>query len=145
MSNEQAVVVLNRLLAAEFESVVPRLAQAGPYVSLSTTNDRAEIDAILRDIQTHKRELTELILKLRGSPAPRRYATDTGGMHYVKLSHLMYEVIAGLRELIALYESSAGTTNNSEADALISRILDRYRKHLSTLDRIHGAPVSKTA
>ncbi|MBK8267319.1 MAG: hypothetical protein IPK83_03060 [Planctomycetes bacterium] len=138
MANERAIEVLNRLLAAEFESVAPRLAQADPYVSLPSSDDQAVVANMLRDVTTHERELTQMILSLRGAPVTRRFATDSGGMHYVRLSHLMPSVLANIKQLISLYESSAGTTGSREADGLISRILDNYRRHFAGLEELHA-------
>ena len=138
MANERAVEILNRLLLAEYESVAPRLAQADPYVSLPSSEDRAVVANMLRDVASHERELTGMILSLRGSPVTRRFSTDSGGMHYVRLSHLMPSVLANMKQLISLYESALGATGSREADALVSRILDNYRRHFAGLERLHA-------
>lgn len=138
MASEQTVNVLNRLLLAEYESLIPRLEQVDPYVSMLTADDRTQISRLLHDAQQHRRELSEMILKLRGAPIPPRYSTVTGGMHYVKLSHLMPEVLADLRNLISVYESAAGTTGDRDADALVSRVQHNYRLNLAALEKLQG-------
>jgi hypothetical protein len=138
MANERAVEILNRLLLAEYESVAPRLAQADPYVSLPSSEDRAVVANMLRDVTTHERDLTGMILSLRGAPVTRRFSTDSGAMHYVRLSTLMPSVLANMRQLISLYESAAGTTGSREADGMISRILDNYRRHYAALEKLHA-------
>jgi len=137
MSHQNAVDALNDLLAAEYESLIPRLAQADPYVSWPAADDRALIEQMLADVEAHKRDLTQLILKLRGSPVPPRYSTETGGLHYVQLSYLMPAVIQSVREMIAAYES-AGPTGSAEADALNARHLADYRRYLTHLEKLHG-------
>lgn len=138
MANEQAVNVLNRLLRAEYESLVPRLREADPFVSMESADDRRVIAGILRDVESHERDLSEMILRLRGAPASPRYSTDSGAIHYVTLAHLMPQILANLRQLIALYESSAGTTGDREADGLVSRILDNYRRGHAGLEKLHA-------
>ncbi|MBX3396201.1 MAG: hypothetical protein KF841_12630 [Phycisphaerae bacterium] len=145
MANDQSVNVLNRLLLAEYESVISRLEQVDPYVSMLTADDRSQISRLLRDAQQHRRELSEMILNLRGAPIPPRYSTVTGGMHYVRLSHLMPEVLADLRRLISVYESAAGTSGNRDADALISTIQQNYRRNLSALEKLQGLQPAKAS
>jgi len=140
MANERAVEILNRLLAAEYESIVPRLAEADPYVSLASSEDDAEIRGIGSDVKAHQRDLVQMIVKLRGAPMPPRYSTASGGVHYVRLSHLMPSVITNIRQLISIYESAAGATGHPDANLLVGAILDNYRRHLATLEKIHANP-----
>ena len=137
---QNAVSMLNDLLGAEFGSLIPRLAEASPFVTWRATEGQALIRRMLADAQTHQRELTLLILELRGAPNPPRYDADTGSLHYVKLSHLMPEVIESVRRLIAAYQS-AGPTGSAEADTLIARNLKTYQQHLTRLEKLHTGGV----
>ena len=129
--------MLNRVLAAEYESLLPRLKESDPWVSLNSADDGAELIATVRDAESNVRELNEMILDLRGAPVSRRAATASSSVHYVNLSYLMPAILADLRRLISIYESAAGTTGHRQADALLSRILENYRRHLAALDKIH--------
>jgi len=133
---KNAVDTLNDLLEEECRSLIPRLGEAAPFVTLQAADDQALIRRMLADAQTHQRELTQLILSLRGAPNPPRYDAETGGLHYVKLSYLIPEVIDSVRRLIAAYES-AGPTGSTEADALIARHLKAYQQHLAHLEKLH--------
>lgn len=146
MSNQSAVDTLNALLGAEFASLIPRLGEASPFVTWPAAEDQALLRRMITDAQTHQRDLTQLILKLRGSPNPPRFSSEAGGVHYVKLSYLMPEVIEGVRRLIAAYES-AGSTGSAEADSLIARQLADYQRHLAALERLHtgGAAMASKA
>jgi len=139
-----AVDTLNDLLGAEFVSLIPRLGEASPFVTWPATEDQALIRQMLADAQTHQRELTQLILALRGSPNPPRYDAEVGALHYVKLSYLMPEVIESVRRLIAAYES-AGPTGSAEADALIARHLKTYQQHLAHLEKLHTGGAATTS
>lgn len=139
-----AVDTLNDLLGAEFASLIPRLGEAAPFVTWPAAEDQALLCRMLADSQTHQRELTQLILKLRGSPNPPRYDVDTGGLHYVKLSHLVPEVIESLRRLIATYES-AGATGSADADTLIARHFKTYQQHLVRLEELHTGGAATTS
>lgn len=137
MPDQSSIDILNRLLAAEYESLVPRLAQADPFVSMPAAGDRAMLVRMAADSRAHERGLIELIIRLRGAPVPRRFAMQSGGVHYVGLSHLIPALIEDLRRLVAAYES-VGTSGVAEADALIGRFLDEHRRHLSILETMHG-------
>ena len=52
------------------------------------------------------------------------------------LSFLMPRVIANVRSLVQLYESSG--LRNSDAAALAIRILADHRRHLEQLEKIHS-------
>lgn len=134
---ERAVQTLNRLLAAEYGNLIQRLAEADPFVTGQSAADHAEAERMLEDIKRHQRELAQMIIRLRGAPVPPNYPTSLGGVHYLKLSYLMPQVIAGVRELVRLYEQ-AGTTGDPEADALVARILADHQRHLATLQRLHS-------
>ena len=132
-----AVDILNRLLIAEYGSLIHRLAEASPYVSWRSTEHHAAIQRMLADVKRHQHELAGMIVRLRGAPAPRTYPTSVGGVHYLKLSYLMPQVIAGARDLVQLYEQ-AGTTGDGDADALIARNLEDHRRHLRELEQIYA-------
>lgn len=133
---ERAVDTLNRLLAAEYGSLVRRLAEADPFVTWPAAEDKAEVKRMQADIDRHERDLAQVIIKLRGAPVTAGYPTSVGGVHYLKLSFLMPQVIANVRDLIRAYEQ-AGTTGDREADALISRNLEDHKRHLANLQHIH--------
>ena len=134
-----AIDVLNRLLAAEHAGLIARLGEAAPFVGLPAAADGAIVQRLLADVCNHQRDLTELILRLRGSPLPRRYSTSTGGVHYVKLAYLIPDVIESLRRMIGAYES-ASAAGHADADALIALHLTDYRRCLAELETKHADP-----
>ncbi len=134
---DRAVDILNRLLIAEYGNLIRRLAEASPYVSWRSATDQAAIRRMLSDTEHHERDLERMIVKLRGAPPPRTCPTAVGGYHFLKLSYLMPQVIAGARELVRLYEST-GTTGDAEADALVARNLEDHKRHLRELERLHS-------
>lgn len=134
---EPAIETLNRLLDAEYGSLVHRLGESNPFVTWPAAADRAVVEKIVADVGRHQHELVEMILSLRGAPVPPSYPTSTGGVHYLKLSFLMPQVIASMRQLVQTYET-AGSTGRPQADALISRILADHKRHLAELDRLHA-------
>jgi hypothetical protein len=134
---DHAVDILNRLLAAESGSLIHRLRESNPFVNTRAASDHAIVGKMIADVQRHRHELVEMILSLRGAPAPPRYATELGGVHYLKLSFLMPQVIADTRELVKTYES-AGSTSYPETDALIAQILADHKRHMADLERLHA-------
>ncbi|HKQ46909.1 MAG TPA: hypothetical protein VJZ71_02440 [Phycisphaerae bacterium] len=134
---EHAVDTLNRLLDAESSSLVHRLSESNPFVTWPAAADRAVVERIVADVGRHRRELVEMILTLRGAAVPPRYPSSMGGVHYLKLSYLMPQVITSVRELVKTYES-AGSTGRPQADALIARLLADYQRHLAELEKMHA-------
>jgi hypothetical protein len=137
MANEQSITKLNTLLAAEYGCLVHRLGECTPFVTWPAAEDRTVVQQMLADAKRHQHDLINLILKLRGSPVPPAYPTYVGGVHYLNLSYLVPQVIAGLRGLVQLYERIS-PTGHPESDALASRILSDHKRHLAELERLHS-------
>ena len=134
---EPAIEILTLLLEAEYGNLVHRLGEADPYVNWLAAADRAVVEKMIADVRRHQHELVEMILTLRGAPIPPRYPTALGRVHYLKLSFLMPQVIASVRELVRTYES-AGSTGRPQADALIARIRADHKRHLAELEKLHA-------
>ncbi len=137
MANDQTITKLNSLLKAEYGCLVHRLGECTPFVTWPAADDRAVIQQMLVDAKAHQHELIKLILTLRGSPVPPSYPTSVGGLHYLNLSYLMPQVIAGLRGLVQLYELG-GPTGHRESDALASRLLSDHKRYLAELEHMHS-------
>jgi hypothetical protein len=136
MSNESTVHILNDLLEAEYSTLSQHLAESSPFVSMQSAEDQALLKRIGADAKEHEQALADLIFRLRGTPRPPRMPTELGGIHYLTLSYLMPQIVAGLKALVRKYES-ASSCGNPEADALISRIGSKYRKQLGELEARH--------
>lgn len=134
---ERAVQTLNRLLEAEYGSIVHRLAEADPFVTSAAADDQAAVRPMIAELNRHQRELTAMILKLRGAPVPPRYPTALGGVNYLSLTFLMPQVIAGTAKLVQTYQRE-GTTGHPESDELIGRILQDHKRHLEELKAMHS-------
>ena len=135
--NKTAVDKLNRLLAAEYASLVHRLAEADPYVAWTSADDRALVERMAADEKAHIQALSDLIFDLRGAPVPPSYPTEVSGIHYLQLDYLMPQIIAGKRRLVAAYEA-AGATGDARADGLVRRHLADHQRHLSELLKLHS-------
>ena len=138
MAQRNAIDVLNGLLAAECGSILGRLAQADPYVSLATAPLVRTIDRLGRAVVTHEQNLVELIYLLGGVPISPPLDARGTSFHYLDLKRLMPAVLADLERLVAAYEAARGT-GQPAAEALIARHLDAYRNGLSELSRIDAA------
>ena len=87
--------------------------------------------------ERHERALVDLVMDLRGAPAPVAYDIDTTSYHYVTLEYLMPQIIQSVRTLIATY-NAAGTTGLRRADALISQHVIDYNARLKALEKMHA-------
>lgn len=143
MANEHAIEILNNLLAAEYASLLPRLRQSNPFVTLAATEDREAVDRLIKDSERHERDLADLIMDLRGAPVPISYDIDTTSFHYITLEYLVPQILQNVHLLIDRY-AGAGTTGNRQADALIGRHLADYQTHLKALEKMHGNLVAQS-
>lgn len=144
MNTSRLIDLLNDLLAAEYGNMIQRLDECNPFVTWPAEEDRVIVTRMSADAKAYQRDLAALILKLRGSPRPPTFPTETGGVHYLNLSYLMPQVIAGVLSLIRAYEA-AGGTGQPEADGLMARILADHRRHLAELERLHSNHVALAA
>ena len=132
-----AVNILNGLLALEYQSLISRLEEINLFVALPAAEDQRAVQQLVADAKMHERDLTDLIMDLRGAPLPPRYSARTSSAHYVGIEYLMPMILENLKKLIAAY-TSVGPTGASVADKLINRNLENYRKHLVALEKAHA-------
>ncbi len=132
-ADDQAVDVLNRLLQAEFHSLVPRLAEVRPFVNWDDAEAHVLIERLTADAEARRRDIATAVMRLRGIPVTPRRCIMSTGMHYIRLDHIIPDIIADIREMIETY-NSVGKTGNADADALIARILADHKQHLSELE-----------
>ncbi len=133
-ANDQAVDVLNRLLQAEYHSLVPRLAEVRPFVDWDDAELRALVERLTADAETHIRDIAEAIIQLRGAPVTPRRCIMSTGMHYIQLEIIIPDVIADIRKMIDTYKA-VGQTGNADADTLIANILADHKQHLADLEK----------
>lgn len=139
MSDQQDVDTLNKLLDAENMSFVARLSEACPFTAASEVSEQLLISRLAAEGRLRRQRLTDLILKLRGSPTPPRRAIDTTALHYVDVAHLLSRVAASLRDLANAY--SAARTGDIEADFLIGSHLTELRRDV--VDAVKPAPAAR--
>ena len=133
MSDQQAVDTLNMLLDAENISLVARLREACPFAAASEASEQLLVGRLAAEGRLRRQRLTDLILKLRGSPTPSRRAIDTTALHYMDVAHLLPRVAASLRDLADAY-SAAGRTDIADADSLAAGHLAELKKSLADLE-----------
>lgn len=141
MANRTVIDTLNSLLAAEYSNPLGRLRETGVFVSLGSAADRAAVNRLLSEIDTHEKKLADAILARRGTPVTRRIDISTGGFHYLTIESVMPTIIKSVRTLIGAYES-AGATGDAGADSLIGTHLANYQKIAETFERMHAHLVS---
>lgn len=141
MASQRVVDTLNALLAAEYASILPRIRQSDPFVSLSAADDRAAAQSLMQQNERHEGELSKLIMELRGSPVSPAFDIDTTSYHYVTLEYLVPQIIQSVQGLIAAY-TAAGATGHTKADALITQNLADYQRQLKPLEKMHSNLVS---
>lgn len=143
MSDTNLLDALNDCLAAECRSIVGHLSDSQPFVSWLGVTDQQVVRQIIADENRHERDLAELIDNLDGVPLSDTPATDVAGVHYLDLRYLLSRIIEDKRRLLRTYEAASPRVGgDKEAAALIARITDDERRHLSELERIGRATTS---
>jgi rubrerythrin len=136
LGDPQVIRVLNQLLVAEQRSLVLRLTQSTPYISWASADELDVIQQMIREEAEHVGWVSEQIVALGTAPEPVLEAIDSGDIHYVELSFIWPRIVKSKRELLAAYEAALGELPaDHEATGVVRRIRDRYREHISQLER----------
>ena len=144
MDNPAAASALNRLLDAEQQSLVLRVAESTPFVSLEEVEVANVVRAMAGASKDHRAALTELILDLGGQPVPRRADLGTGNLHYLDLQAVLPQLLHAQETLVDSHKQIAPKlAGEPRAARLAAKILSR---HESDLQRLRSAiPVKAEA
>jgi len=141
LDGESVIRVLNRLLLAEYASLIPRLGEATYFVSWASADEAQLLSQMVAEECEHVAWLTEAILDLRGAPAPRRFDTATANIHYCELHSLIPRILADRQRLIDVYQSAIPALGGlGKATQVAGRILARHREHLNKLQTMFSDP-----
>jgi len=134
MDNPIAAAALNHLLDAEQQSVVLRVAESTPFISLEEVTVGNIVRAMAQASRIHRAALTELILDLGGQPVPRRAVLLSGNLHYLDLQSMMPQLLQAQESLIALYKHLAPRLASEPGAAQqVNRIHARHEADLARL------------
>lgn len=147
MDNPAVASVLNQLLDAEQQSLVLRVAESTPFVSLAEVPAWTQIRNMAKSSQKHRAALSELILDFGGQPAPRRGDLATGNLHYLDLFSVLPRVVEAQESLDALYRRlTPQLASEPRAARLANAILARHESDLQKLRQLVPAtPVVQQA
>ena len=140
--NETRVVVsiLNQLLAAEARTLVPRLAEAGPFVSWASADEQALVRRLVADEREHQAALVDCILSADGVPAPVTANPDTARLHFLDLHALLPRILADKQRLVGLYRAAEAQLDpGSDAHRLAQQLAAAQRDHLARLQQLAEA------
>jgi len=134
MDNPTVAAALNQLLDAEQQSLVLRVAESTPFISLEEVAAGNVVRAMAQASRAHRASLTELILDLGGQPVPRRAVLLSGNLHYLDLQATMPQLLHAQEALIALYKQVAPRLSSEpRAAQQVNRILARHESDLAKL------------
>ncbi len=137
MDNPSVAAVLNQLLDEEQQSLVLRVAESTPFVSLAEVAAGNLIRKMARTSRTHRAQLSELILDLGGQPVPRRADLNTGNLHYLDLFSMFPRLLEAQESLDNLYRQlTPKLASDRRAAALAGQILARHEADLQSLRRL---------
>jgi len=140
MDNPPVAAVLNQLLDAEQQSLVLRVAESTPFVSLSEVTARNLIRAMAQASRMHRELLSEMILDLGGQPVPRRADLLSGNLHYLDLFAMLPQIIDAQESLDVRYRQlTPRLASDRRAAALAGQILARHEADLQKLRTVNPA------
>ena len=144
MDNPAVAAVLNQLLDAEQQSVVLRVAESTPFVSLAEVAAGNLVRGMARSSRTHREQLTEMILNLGGQPVPRRADLLSGNLHYLDLFSVLPRLLEAQESLVSQYrQRSPRLASDRQAADLAGKILARHEADLQKLrDAIPARPTA---
>ena len=138
--------VLNDLLLAEYSSIAPRLIESTTFVPPAW----ARADIVVRRIAAASREncaaLTELILDLGGTPAPRRYRAHTADLHYLDMGSMVPKLEEDQRAIVETYSRAVSALAHlPRVSSMLLRMLDSHQRDLKALEEVIVRPAPKAA
>ena len=134
MDNPAIAAALNQLLDAEQQSLVLRVAESTPFVSLAEVAAGNLVRAMAQASRTHREQLTEMILDLGGQPVPRRADLFSGDLHYLDLFSVLPRLLEAQDSLVARYRQlTPQLASVHRAAALAGKILARHEADLQKL------------
>jgi bacterioferritin (cytochrome b1) len=137
MDNPAVAAVLNQLLDAEQQSLVLRVAESTPFISLAEVAAGNLVRAMAQASRTHREQLTEMILDLGGQPVPGRADLPSGNLHYLDLFSVLPRLLEAQESLVAQYKQrSPRLASDRQAAELAGKILTRHETDLQKLRTI---------
>ncbi|HOA73170.1 MAG TPA: hypothetical protein PL151_06920 [Phycisphaerae bacterium] len=132
--------VLNNLYVAEKRSLLPRLAELGPFVEWAHAGEMEQVRRMIAEEARHGEWLAEAADRCRGVLECVPPDASTANLHYCGLQALLPRVVASVEKLVetcarALQESSA---LEPEAAETIARIHHQHQVHLEQLRAIQA-------
>ena len=135
--DRSAVEVLNALLAAEAGSLMPHLAETGLFAHPASADELAALQRLASDSLKIQQWLSETIVSLRGTPAPRFADSSIADTHYVSVESLLPRVTEACRRLVETYRDAASRVADSPPAAeVVNRISTRHLKNLEALQAL---------
>jgi len=141
MEDHTVIDVLKDLLAAEQQSLAPRLFESTMFVSRLDAGAYEVVCSSAQASREHCGALTELILDLGGQPAPRLADSSTANLHYLELHHALPRLVVDQQSLERKYANAAPrVAGEPRASDLVNHILERRRQDLVRLQSSAARP-----
>lgn len=132
--------ILRELLVSEQRSLASRFVESTLFVAAQGIDEQQLVSRIARDTNGHCAKLTEVILRLGGSPGPRAGDVNTAHLHFLDV-HKLISALAADRELLVRKYSAAAARLAREPIALaaVNAILEQHRRELEQLRALETA------
>lgn len=129
-----SVEILNKLHAAEMQSILCRLPGLGAFVPGTGLKQHEAVQRACSMSGEHRAWLVEAIERMGGAVWPATMDPRTASLHYVSIGSLLPQVRTSVNGLAALYaEAGKRGPLTAGAAALISRIAGRYQELAGSL------------
>jgi len=146
MNNDPAIDLLNDLLQQEARSLLPRMRESTVFVSWASADEQRVLTKMIEEENEHRRWLVEAINRLGGAPLPVGADITSTRIHYLELDYVFPRVVENQWALLKAYESAAADASASPiVSDVITRLIDRRRKHCDQLARLASRAKSSPA
>ena len=137
MRNEAAIDLLNDLLQQEERSLLPRLRESTVFVSWASAGEHVVVERMIDEANEHRGWLVAAIIRLGGEPLPGLADIRSASIHFLELDFVLPQVVESHRGLLSVYEAAASEASlNPVTSEVVSRIIERHRKHGEQLDEL---------
>ncbi|MBI4719595.1 MAG: ferritin-like domain-containing protein [Planctomycetes bacterium] len=144
MNHPTPADLLNELLLAEQQNAAHQAIQASVFISGLSARDAVLVRRMAEESRAHCAWLTEQILRLGGSPAPRAPTPQAAEMNFQELGYVRPRLIRSHEALIATYARAAEQLGGDPLAArVVAQIQARHRATLEALQGLGAAPAAR--
>lgn len=106
-ANEEAIAILNELLAMEQGQFALRLVESTPFISRAGVEQARLLRELEDKARRHAGMLSDAVIRLEGSPGMRFRDINSAHVHFQQIQVIWPELVDDVRRLVQAYRVGA--------------------------------------